>query len=299
MPSYTFVTSALSVVLRGAIPVFIDINLSDLNMNPALIEPAITEQTRAIMPVHYAGAPCDMETISRLSQQYNLIIIEDSTHAVLSGNGTKYLGTIGHFGCLSFHETKNLSSGEGGILLINDPAFSDRAHLMRDKGTDRRQFNLGYVDKYTWQEIGSSFSPTEITAALIWSQLEEADEINARRIAIWKKYRDALSDLAERYHIILPKHPHKGHIFYCIFSKQDYRDAFIRGLQQHGISSVFHYIPLHNSPGGLKYGRAFGDLSVTEKVSNSLTRLPIWTGLEEYLDEVIDHVRNTIISIHK
>jgi dTDP-4-amino-4,6-dideoxygalactose transaminase len=298
MPSFTFVTAAQVVVLRGATPVFIDINASDFNLDPDHIAQAISARTRAIMPMHYAGVPCDMERIIEIAQRHDLDIIEDAAQGVLSKDDHHYLGTRGRFGCLSFHETKNLSGGEGGILLINRGQDMDRAEVIRDKGTNRKRFNLGLVDKYTWSDVGLSFMPPEITAALLFSQLERGTEITEVRRQIWHRYYHALTDVAAQYHIQLPAQVYNAHIFYCVFEHGSYRDKFIQALRSRGASSVFHYAALHSSPMGQQFGRAVGDLPQTSRAAECLTRLPLWYGLEQHLDVVIDAVIGSIHEAH-
>ena len=284
MPSYTFVSSANAFVLRGGVPVFVDIHPSSLNINEMLIEDAITPKTRAIVPVHYAGVACNMDVIMNIANQYGLIVIEDAAQGILSTYKGQMLGSIGHMGCLSFHETKNIISGEGGALLVNDDKFLLRSEIIRDKGTNRAQFNKGGVDKYTWQDIGSSFLPGEITAAFLFAQLEQSREITAERLSIWHRYHEAFSNLDFAW-LKLPFIPDdvltNGHIYFLRLSNLHNRDEFIKKMAEMQINCVFHYVPLHNSPAGKKYGRCFSSLIVTEESSDTLVRLPLWIGLSK------------------
>jgi dTDP-4-amino-4,6-dideoxygalactose transaminase len=284
MPSYTFVSSANAFVLRGGVPVFVDIHPSSLNINEMLIEDAITSKTRAIVPVHYAGMACNMDAIMNIANRYNLIVIEDAAQGIMSTYKGQMLGSIGHMGCLSFHETKNIISGEGGALLVNDDKFLLRSEVIREKGTNRAQFNKGEVDKYTWQDIGSSFLPGEITAAFLFAQLEKSREITTERLAIWQRYHEAFSKLDFEW-LKLPFIPddvlNNGHIYFLRLSNLQKRDRFIEKMAEMQINCVFHYVPLHNSLAGKKYGRYFSSLIVTEESSESLVRLPLWIGLSK------------------
>ena len=280
MPSFTFVSTANAFVLRGGVPVFVDIHPDTLNINEALIEKAITPKTRAIVPVHYAGVPCQMDAIMEIAQRKGLLVIEDAAQALLSTYNAKYLGSIGHLACLSFHETKNIISGEGGALLINDPSMVERAEIIREKGTNRSRFFRGQVDKYTWVDIGSSYLPSDIIAAFLYAQMENADQIIAKRNLIYDLYIEELRPLAEKGYVKLPfiinDCRSNGHMFYIITRSLEERTALIEFLKVHGIKSVFHYIPLHSSPAGQRYGRASGDLGVTQRVSDCLLRLPLY-----------------------
>lgn len=294
MPSFTFVSTANAFVARGAVPVFVDIRPDTLNIDERLIEAAITPRTRAIVVVHYAGVACEMDTIMDIAGRHGLTVIEDAAQAVMSEYKGRALGSIGQLGTLSFHETKNIISGEGGALLVNDPRLSERAEVIREKGTNRTQFFRGQVDKYTWVDIGSSFLPSELIAAFLWAQMEEADELTRRRLHLWNHYADRLRVLAARGRAQLPFVPdsskHNAHLFYLILASLEARTRFIERLRQKGIGAVFHYVPLHSSPAGLRYARAHGELPVTETVSERLVRLPLWLGLEQFQDRVIDEI---------
>jgi dTDP-4-amino-4,6-dideoxygalactose transaminase len=294
MPSFTFVSTANAFVLRGARPVFVDIRPDTLNLDEDLIEAAITERTKAIVPVHYAGVGCDMDAIMRIAAGHDLLVIEDAAQGLLSDYREQPLGAIGHMAALSFHETKNIISGEGGALLINDEQFAERAEIIWEKGTNRAQFFRGQVDKYTWVDLGSSYLPGEITAAFLWAQMEEADAITARRLAIWSRYHEAFAPLEEaglvRRPIVPPDCRQNGHLYYLLLPDLAARTAFIDRLRERAISPVFHYVPLHTSPFGWTAGRAVGELPETVAASERLVRLPLWLGLEEHLDRVIDEV---------
>ena len=296
MPSFTFVSTANAFVLRGAKPVFVDVRADTLNIDETRIEAAITPRTRVIVPVHYAGVACEMDTIMEIARRHDLIVIEDAAQGVLSTYKGRPLGSIGHMAALSFHETKNLISGEGGALLLNDPRFVERAEIVREKGTNRSQFFRGQVDKYTWVDIGSSYLPGEIVAAFLWAQMEEADAINRRRLALWDEYDRGLSavpDLVQR-----PTVPatcaHNAHMYYLLLPDLGARTAFIQRLKADSITSVFHYIPLHSSPSGRAFGRAAGSMVNTDRAGNCLTRLPLWLGLEEHHGHVIQRVLEAI-----
>lgn len=285
MPSFTFVSTANAFVLRGAKPVFVDVREDTLNLDERQIESAITERTRAIVPVHYAGVACEMDTIMDTATRHGLKVVEDAAQGVMATYKGRPLGSIGHLGAYSFHETKNVISGEGGSLLVNDAALAVRAEIIREKGTDRSRFFRGEVDKYTWQEVGSSFLPGELVAAFLWAQLEEADHITRKRLASWQRYWDLLTPLADLGLIRLPVVPkecqHNAHMFYVLLTPGTDRNQVLEEFRRKRISSVFHYVPLHSSPGGLRYGRAHGDLAVTSDTSERLVRLPLWVGLSE------------------
>ena len=280
MPSFTFVSTANAFVLRGGIPVFIDIRPDTLNMNASLIEEAITPKTRAIVPVHYAGVPCQMDAIMEIAQRKELLVIEDAAQALLSQCQSRYAGTIGQMACLSFHETKNIISGEGGALLINEPSLIERAEMIREKGTNRSQFFRGQVDKYTWVDIGSSYLPSDILAAFLYAQMENADQIIAKRNLIYDLYMEGLRPLAQKGYIKLPFIPNdchcNGHIFYIITRSLEERTVLTEFLKEHGINAVFHYVPLHSSPAGKLHGRVCGPMEVTQRVSSCLLRLPLY-----------------------
>lgn len=285
MPSYTFVSTANAFVLRGARPVFIDIREDTLNIDETLIEAAVTPRTRAIVPVHYAGVACEMDTIVDIARRHGLAVVEDAAQGVMSTYKGRALGSIGDLGAYSFHETKNVISGEGGALLVNDPALGVRAETIREKGTDRSRFFRGEVDKYTWQEVGSSFLPGEIVAGFLWAQLEEAERITRERLDIWGRYHDAFASLENdgllRRPVIPAECDHNAHMYYVLLSPSIDRQYAIDELKQRGISTVFHYVPLHSSPAGLRYCRAVGDLPVTCTASERLLRLPLWVGLAQ------------------
>lgn len=294
MPSFTFVSTANAFVLRGAIPVFIDINFNTLNINENLLRQAVTPKTSAIVPVHYAGIPCSMSKIMEIAHEYDLWVIEDAAQALLSKHKNKYLGTIGHLGCLSFHETKNIISGEGGALLVNDERLLERAEILREKGTNRKQFFKGEIDKYTWIDVGSSFLPSELIGAFLYAQFEMADTIIATRRKIVEKYYNLLRPLASNGLLRLPSvenlHDYNGHMVYIILRSFKERNSLIEHLQSNGINSVFHYIPLHSSPAGKKFGRSIGDMKYTDRISRRILRLPLYFGISE--NEVVEVVEN-------
>ena len=282
MPAFTFVSTADAFALRGAKIVFVDIRPDTMNIDEKLIEEAITEKTKAIVPVHYAGVACEMDTIMDIAKRHNLLVIEDAAQGVMSEYKGKALGTIGDYGCYSFHETKNYSMGEGGALVIKDYDNYERAEIVREKGTDRSRFFRGQVDKYTWVEAGSSFLPSDINAAYLYAQLEMADEINNNRLHSWNLYYENLKDVKE---IELPYIPeeckHNAHMFYIKTKDMKERTELIKFLKENGILSVFHYIPLHTAPAGIKYGRFNGEDKYTTKESERLLRLPMYYGLKE------------------
>lgn len=292
MPSYTFVSTANAFVLRGGVPVFVDIRPDTLNIDENKIEEAITEKTKAIVPVHYAGVGCEMDKIMEIAQKYNLYVIEDAAQGIMATYKDQPLGSIGHFGTMSFHETKNVISGEGGALLINDERFIEKAEIIREKGTNRSKFFRGEVDKYTWVDVGSSFLPGEFTAAFLLAQMEFAPEITERRLQIWDRYYKKLKDCNKIKVPFIPEHTkHNAHMFYILLENLEQRTELIEFLKQKSIFSVFHYVPLHSSPAGQKYGRTSGELKITEKISNSLLRLPLHMGL---CDSEIDIVAEKI-----
>ena len=291
MPSYTFVSTANAFVLRGAKVVFIDVSLDTMNMDESLIEAAITNQTKAIVPVHYAGVACEMDIILAIAKKYNLWVVEDAAQGVMSTYKGKALGTIGHIGCFSFHETKNYSSGgEGGAILINDPKLVERAEIIREKGTNRSQFLHGIIDKYTWQDIGSSFLPSELQAAYLYAQLEAADTINNFRLSIWERYYNKLSQKlkAEQLPHIPGSIKHNAHMFYIKLSSNEDRNEFISYMKKQGITTPFHYIPLHSSPAGKQFGKFAGTDTHTTLESSKLVRLPLYYGMSiENQDKVL------------
>ena len=294
MPSYTFVSTANAFVLRGARIVFVDVRPDTMNIDETLIEAAITEKTRAIVPVHYAGVACEMDTIMALAAKHKLFVIEDAAQGVMSRYKGRALGTIGHIGCFSFHETKNYTAGgEGGATLINDASLVERAEIIREKGTNRSQFFRGQVDKYTWRDMGSSYLMADLQAAYLWAQLEAAERINQQRLRIWQRYHDALQPLAEQGRIALPAIPanceHNAHMFYIKLRDQDDRQALINWMKEAEILTVFHYIPLHSSPAGQRFSQFFGDDRFTTVESERLLRLPLFYNLS-------DNNQSTVIS---
>ena len=295
LPSFTFSSTANAVVLTGATPVFIDIRPDTMNLDETKIEAAITEKTKAIMPVHYAGVACEMDTIMDIARRHGLKVIEDAAQGVMSYYKGKALGTIGDFGCYSFHETKNYSMGEGGALILTHKEDVEPAEILREKGTNRARFFRGQIDKYTWVEYGSSYLPSDMNAAYLWAQLLEADRINEDRLAIWNAYAEAFRPLAQEGKIELPTVPadcvHNAHMFYVKLRDLAQRTAFIQYLRDREISSVFHYIPLHSSPAGLKFGRFCGEDVYTTRESDRLARLPLYYGMKpEDRERVIDTV---------
>jgi dTDP-4-amino-4,6-dideoxygalactose transaminase len=285
LPSYTFVSTANAFVLRGAVPVFVDIRGDTLNLDERLIESAITSRTRAIVPVHYAGVSCEMDFIVAIARSYNLKVVEDAAQGIMASYKGSALGGIGDLGGFSFHETKNVISGEGGCLLVNDPRLVLRAEILREKGTDRARFLRGEVDKYTWQDIGSSFLPSELTAAFLWAQLEKAQGITNERLAIWQRYHVMLEPLERRGLLRRPIVPgecqQNGHLYYVLVAPGIDRGMVLGKLKDERINAVFHYVPLHSSPAGMRFGRQSGDLSLTTSLSERLIRLPMWIGLSE------------------
>lgn len=285
MPSYTFVSTADAFVLRGATAVFVDINPKTMNIDENLIEAAITERTRAIVPVHYAGVSCEMDKIMEIANKYNLIVIEDAAQGIMSTYKGKALGTIGDYGCYSFHETKNYSMGEGGAILIRDASMAEEAEILREKGTNRSKFFRGQIDKYTWVNYGSSYLPSDMNAAYLYAQLCDADKINNYRLNIWNHYYEGLKELEEAGKIELPYIPedcvHNAHMFYIKAQNLEERTELISFLKQNEIQAVFHYIPLHSAPAGQKFGRFSGEDVYTTKESERLMRLPLYYGLTE------------------
>jgi dTDP-4-amino-4,6-dideoxygalactose transaminase len=289
------VSTANAFVLRGGVPVFVDIRADTLNIDESLIEAAITKKTKAIVAVHYAGIACEMDTIMDIANRYQLLVIEDAAQGVLSNYKGRPLGSIGHLGCFSFHETKNIISGEGGALLINDLRHVERAEVIREKGTNRSRFFRGQVDKYTWVDIGSSYLPGEITAAFLWAQMQEADAITTQRVDIWNRYHAAFEKLEKTGRIRRPIVPvdcaHNAHMYYLLLRDLADRTNFIGAMSQHDINCVFHYVPLHSSPAGQRYGRPHGSLDTTNLQSERLVRLPMFFELSEGQQErVVDAV---------
>jgi len=296
MPAYTFVSTADAFVLRGAVPVFVDIRPDTMNLDEKLIEAAITEKTRAIVPVHYAGVACEMDTIMALAEKYHLYVIEDAAQGMMASYKGKALGTIGDFGCFSFHETKNYSMGEGGALLIKKEKDVEAAEIIREKGTNRSMYYRGQIDKYTWINYGSSYLPSDMNAAYLYAQLEIAEKINQARLTLWKRYAENLTSLAEAGKLELPTVPegcaHNGHMFYVKAADLEERTALIAYLKKKEILSVFHYIPLHTAPAGQKFGRFHGEDKYTTRESERLARLPMYYGLtEEQVDYICDSIK--------
>ena len=285
MPAYTFVSTADAFVLRGATPVFVDIRPDTMNMDEKLIEAAITERTKAIVPVHYAGVACEMDTIMEIAKKHHLAVVEDAAQGVCAWYKGRALGTIGDYGCYSFHETKNFSMGEGGALLIRDPQQIENAEILREKGTNRSKFFRGQIDKYTWVNYGSSYLPSDMNAAYLWAQLEAADRINGDRMKTWDLYWEILESLKEAGRIELPFIPegceHNAHMFWIKAADLEERTRLIAFLKEQGIQTVFHYIPLHTAPAGQKFGRFHGEDRDTTKESERLLRLPLYYGLKE------------------
>lgn len=299
MPSFTFVSTASAVALRGAVPVFVDIRTDTLNIDEEQAAAAVTPRTRAIVPVHYAGVGCEMETIMTTADEHELFVIEDAAQCVCASYRGRSLGGIGDLGCLSFHETKNVTCGEGGALIVNDEQWVERAEILQEKGTNRSQFSRGQIDKYTWVELGSSFLTSEINAAYLWAQLEAADAITARRLEIWRGYHARFAALEESGRVRRPVIPsdreHNGHLYYLLLNDRDTRNRLIDELRSASIQAVFHYVPLHSSPAGRRFGRAHRRLGVTNRVSDCLIRLPLWIGMgETEIDRVVSAVTRVL-----
>ena len=297
MPSYTFVSTANAFVLRGGIPIFVDIREDTLNINEKLIERAITSKTKAIVPVHYAGVACEMDEIIKVARHYNLLVIEDAAQAILSTYKGRQLGSLGDLGCFSFHETKNLISGEGGALLVNNINLLERAEIIREKGTNRSQFFRGQVDKYTWVDMGSSYLPGELIAAFLFAQLQDANSIMSRRLELWDHYHEILSPICDQFKCCRPpseshKLLHNAHMYYLIFDDLHGRDLFIGKMRDRGVHCVFHYIPLHSSHFGRQNSQAIGNLEVTQKISEAIVRLPLFIGMDQ--DMVVNAAKECI-----
>jgi len=293
MPSYTFVSTANAFVLRGGVPVFVDIRPDTMNIDEKKIEPAITNRTRAIVPVHYAGVACEMDTIMALARRRSLKVIEDAAQAMMARYKGQPLGGIGDLGAFSFHETKNIISGEGGALLANRDEYAVEAEIIRDKGTDRSRFFRGEVDKYTWQSIGSSFLPGELIAAFLWAQLEQAERITEQRHQIWQKYYQLTESLEIDGLLRRPSIPsgceHNSHMFYVLLNEEVCRNNVLEEMRRNDVHAIFHYVPLHSSPAGRRYGRAHGDLGFTDMLSERIVRLPLWIGMRESdLERVVE-----------
>lgn len=294
MPSFTFVSTANAVALRGAVPVFIDIRPDTLNMDETLVEAAITPRTKAIFVVHYAGVGCAMDQIMDIAKRHGLLVAEDAAQGLGSAYRGKPLGSIGHLAAISFHETKNVISGEGGALIVNDRRFTERAEIIREKGTDRSKFFRGEVDKYTWVDIGSSYLPSDVIAAFLFAQFEHADRLLAERKAVWIRYYESFAAAEAkglcRRPVVAPECEHNAHLFYLLLPSQVARDALIADLRARGIYAPFHYVPLHNSPAGKRLARSAGSLHHTEELSARLLRLPLWYGMTSQPGDVIDAV---------
>lgn len=297
LPSYTFSSTATAFVLAGARLVFVDIRPDTMNIDESKIEAAITDRTKVIVPVHYAGVGCDMEKIMDIAQRHGLKVVEDAAQGIMSSYRDKALGTFGDFGCFSFHETKNYSMGEGGALLINNPAYNDQAEILREKGTNRARFFRGQVDKYTWVDYGSSYLPSDMNAAYLWAQLEQADRINDNRLEMWNRYHDAFAKYANGEGLSLPVIPdectHNAHMFYVKLADLDERTAFIQHLKDNGVQATFHYVPLHSSPAGRKYGAFSGADEFTTQESERLVRLPLYYGLSREDQDTVVHAVET------
>lgn len=291
MPSYTFVSTANAFVLRGGIPVFVDVRRDTLNLDVDQIESAITPQTKAIVPVHYAGVACEMKEIMAIAEEYRILVIEDAAQGIGSEYEGRPLGSIGHLGALSFHETKNIISGEGGALLLNDARYMQRAEIIREKGTNRSSFFRGEIDKYTWVDIGSSYLPSDMVAAFLWAQLGQSEQILARRRQIWERYHGAFFALEAlgklRRPVIPARCTHNAHLYYLLLPSFESRTTLISQLKEKGIGAIFHYVPLHSSPAGRKYGRVCRPLEATDELSDRIVRLPLWVGME---DEMVDYI---------
>lgn len=297
MPSYTFVSTADAFVLRGATAVFVDIRPDTMNMDERLIEDAVTEHTRAIVPVHYAGVGCEMDAIMDIARRHNLMVVEDAAQGIMASYKGRPLGTFGDFGCFSFHETKNFSMGEGGALLIRDEQYIEAAEIYREKGTDRSKYYRGQVDKYRWQNYGSSYLPSDMNAAYLYAQLEQAEEITQARLNRWKQYQELLSPLAEAGKIELPYVPehceHNGHMFYIKTKDMEERTRLINFLAEKDILAVFHYVPLHSAPAGMKFGRFHGEDKYTTKESDRLLRLPMfYTLTADETEYIVEQVKD-------
>lgn len=296
LPSYTFSSTATSAVLAGAKLVFVDVRPDTMNIDENKIEDAITDRTKVIIAMHYAGVACEMDTIMDIAKRHNLIVVEDAAQGVMSKYKGKYLGTIGTFGCYSFHETKNYSMGEGGALVINDPEYNERAEILREKGTNRAKFFRGQVDKYTWVDFGDSYLPSELNAAYLWAQLLNANEINDNRIATWNRYYQGLQTMAKEGKFEIPTVPeeceHNAHMFYLKCKDLKERSEFIKFMKEKELYCVFHYIPLHSAPAGEKFGRFDGEDEFTTKESERLVRLPMYYGLlEDQVDLVVEGIK--------
>lgn len=294
MPSYTFVSTANAFVLRGGVPVFVDIRPDTLNIDESKIEAAITPRTRGIVPVHYAGVGCEMDAIMDIARRHNLLVIEDAAQGIMSTYKGRPLGSIGHMGAYSFHETKNIISGEGGALLVNDGSLAERAEIIREKGTDRSRFFRGEVDKYTWVDVGSSYLPGEVIAAFLWAQFEDAENITRQRLASWQSYHTLLEPLERQKMLkrpVVPQHcQHNAHMYYIVLPANIAREPVLAALKKNGVTAIFHYVPLHSSPAGLRYGRVNGSLKTTDTMAQQLIRLPLWMGIPREVQESVAEI---------
>lgn len=303
MPSYTFVSTANAFALRGAVPVFVDIREDTLNIDEQLIEAAITQRTRAICVVHYAGVACEMDAILAIARRHGLKVVEDAAQGIFSTYKGRPLGAIGDLGCLSFHETKNIICGEGGALLAREPDFAERAEIIREKGTNRSRFFRGQVDKYTWVDIGSSYLPSELVAAFLSAQMDAGERITAQRLALWQRYHDWAAPHEAtgvlRRPIVPADCQHNAHMYYLLLPSLEQRTQFIQYMRERGVATVFHYIPLHSAPAGLQFGRASGMMARTDDLSARLVRLPLWLGLESSMDAVLDAANESLALIGK
>jgi dTDP-4-amino-4,6-dideoxygalactose transaminase len=299
MPSFTFTSTANAFVVRAATPVFVDVRPDTLNLDERLVEAAITDRTRAIVPVHYAGIACAMDALAELADAQQLVVIEDAAHAFGASFGGRSLGTFGALAALSFHETKNVICGEGGALIVNEPSLAERAEVIYEKGTNRLSFFRGQVDKYTWVDIGSSFPASELAAAFLWAQLERAEWLMENRLAIWERYQESFEPFEQAGLLRRPVVPqgaqHNGHLYYLLLSSEKRRDYLLEALGREGVHAVFHYVPLHSSPAGRHLGRTSGELPVTDQASATLLRLPLWVGMtDEDVTRVVTVVERTL-----
>lgn len=300
MPSFTFVSTANAIVLRGAVPVFVDIRPDTFNLDERLIEEAITDKTRAIMVVHYAGVSCEMDEVLKIAARHDLFVLEDAAQGMFAYYRGRHLGSMGDMSAFSFHETKNIQSGEGGALCVNNEKFMERAEILWEKGTNRSQFLRGVVDKYTWVDVGSSFLPSEITAAILNVQLQHGEEITHRRLSIWQRYHEAFSELEMEGLLrrpVVPQHcKHNAHMYPVLLPDSQSQDRFLAGLRERGVDAVFHYVPLHSSPAGKRLGKVSGDLPVTADVFSRLVRLPLWAGMS---DSEVDYVSDQVALVSR
>ncbi len=302
MPSYTFSSTANAFALRGATPVFVDVREDTLNIDPHQVASAVTTATKAVVPVHYAGVACDMDEIRSLAAAHDIALIEDAAQGIMAGWGEEALGALGDIGALSFHETKDVTSGEGGVLLLNDARFVERAEILRDKGTDRKRFFRGEVARYTWVDLGSSYGMSDVSAAFLWAQLQVAERVTALRLDIWRRYHEAFEEMELKGLLRRPVVPdgcrHNAHMYYLLLPDPEVRDELLRDLNGQGISAVFHYTPLHSSPAGRRYGRTHGDLSLTEQLSQRLVRLPLFADMRhDQVERVAEAVDTAVLRL--